>query len=231
MEVVKHSDVVLIISNSEKEWVEHSCRKYLPFTFEAIQDIRMKGTQKLQILSAKHAFHKLFPSQPATWKKLAFKWFGNKFGFSESTKCKNVVVIGDQDFEINAGEELARTFQNCILKTIKYPSNKESVITPINLATRNKFLLSSFKNLVKSKKNCKWRINSNNKLLSLVEFPLMSDKESTAEQSTRKILEPSKLENQLTSSRESRLQTCHVNTQGSGNLEIASNQCSTLKSE
>lgn len=182
MEVAKHSDVVLIISNSEKEWVERSCRKYLPITFEAIQDIRMKNRDKLQIFSAKHIFQKAFPLQPAVWKKLAFKWFGEKFGFHQSRISKNVIVVGDREFEICAGEELARAYENCLVKTIKYPSRKESVVTPINLATRTKFLLSNFKTLVRSKKPCKWRINSNNKLLSSEECVIGSETQLKAKQ-------------------------------------------------
>ena len=157
---------MLIISNSEKEWVERSCKRYLPQTFETIQDVQLENKEKIQILSAKHFFQKDFPGQPAVWKKLAFRWFADKFKLGTTTCTKNLIVVGDKDFEIKAGECLATSFENCLLKTIKYPSRKESVITPLNLATRTKFLLLHFTNLAKSQKSCKWRINSNNKVMS-----------------------------------------------------------------
>jgi hypothetical protein len=164
-EVAKLCDVVVIISNSEKDWVERSCRTYLPFTFETIQEIQMAKKDKFQILSAKHVFQNDFPGQPGLWKRMAFKWFAERFRLS-SLSFTNLVVVGDRDHEIKAAEYIASLLENCLLKTIKYPCRKESMITPINLATRTKFLLTNFKVLVSSNKPYKWRINSDNRLLS-----------------------------------------------------------------
>lgn len=163
--------MVLIISNSEKEWVERSCKRYLPQTFETIQEVQLENKEKLQILSAKHFFQKDFPGQPAVWKKLAFRWFADRFKLGTTNCTKNLIVVGDKDFEIKAGEYLAASFENCLLKTIKYPSRKESVITPLNLATRTNYLLSHFNKLANCPKSCKLRINSNNKVMTSEECP------------------------------------------------------------
>ena len=102
---------VLIITNSSDGWV-HSCAKfYYPNLLPILDEIK--------IISARELYQYKFPSEPLIWKVQTFNDLKLKFCF-EKCKVSNIICIGDDNGEIIAAKKLGESFENCLVKTIKF---------------------------------------------------------------------------------------------------------------
>ena len=106
--------LVYIVTNSSAGWVEYSVEKYYPSIVHLLKYIH--------IISARNEYEYLHPGDPFYWKYLAFKKIKDTLNESMLT---NLIVMGDSLIEIQAGEQIAKLFEACYIKTIKlksYPS-------------------------------------------------------------------------------------------------------------
>ena len=116
---------VFIVTNSSKGWVEASCKKY----YNSILPL----LNKIKIISCREIFDGKLPIKSNLWKLLIFNYIINLFDHSLLT---NIICIGDNNNEIEAGKSLNKYFNdnNCFVKTILF--RKEP-----NLEEMNKQLL------------------------------------------------------------------------------------------
>ena len=98
-----------IITNSEHGWVEYSCKRFFPDTFELLN--------KIKIISARELYEKEFPNDFKTWKTNAFKDIIKKYKLNLPT---NIICMGDSTCEIEAAHNLEEKFPNGYIKTIKF---------------------------------------------------------------------------------------------------------------
>ena len=102
---------VLIITNSSDGWV-HACAKFYYPNLLPILD-------KIKIISARELYQDVYPAEPITWKVKTFNDLKKKFNF-EKCMVSNIICIGDDNSEIIAAKKLGESFENCLVKTIKF---------------------------------------------------------------------------------------------------------------
>ena len=102
---------VLIITNSSDGWV-HSCSKFYYPNLLPILD-------KIKIISARELYQNEYPAEPITWKVKTFNDLKKRFNF-EKCMVSNIICIGDDNSEIIAAKKLGESFENCLVKTIKF---------------------------------------------------------------------------------------------------------------
>ena len=100
--------LVYIVTNSSSGWVEYSVEKYYPSIVPMLKYIH--------IISARTEYEYLHPGDPFHWKYLAFKKIKDTLNENMLT---NLIVMGDSMIEIKAGEQVAKLFETCYIKTIK----------------------------------------------------------------------------------------------------------------
>ena len=98
-----------IITNSEPGWVEYSCKRFFPLVYPLLS--------QLNIISARGLFEKIFPNNSRMWKIETFNNIFHNFNYLLPT---NIICIGDSFYEIEAGKNLGKKFNNCFVKTIKF---------------------------------------------------------------------------------------------------------------
>ena len=101
----------MIISNAKKGWVEFSSSLMLPKVHKVIM-------KYITVISARTLFEESHPDNVEKWKELTFLSLKQKEEL-DSVPLTNLIVIGDAEFEMAAGEELARTIGQCVFKQIK----------------------------------------------------------------------------------------------------------------
>ena len=112
---------VVIITNSGDGWVNACAKFYYPNLIPLLK--------KINIISARDLYQKLYPNDPTTWKIKAFNDLKKKFNF-EKCVVSNIICIGDNNCEIIAAQKLGEGFDNCLVKTIKFrekPNLKELI--------------------------------------------------------------------------------------------------------
>ena len=102
---------VLIITNSSDGWV-HSCAQFYYPNLLPILD-------QIKIISARELYQSQFPTDPIMWKVKTFNDLKQKFNF-EKCVVSNLICIGDDNSEIIAAKKLGESFENCLVKTIKF---------------------------------------------------------------------------------------------------------------
>ena len=112
---------VFIVTNSSKGWVEASCKKYYNNIIPLLD--------KITIISCREIFDGKLPVKSNLWKLLAFNYIIKHFDHSLLT---NIICIGDNNNEIEAGKSLSQYFNNnnCFIKTILF--RKEPSLDEIN---------------------------------------------------------------------------------------------------
>ena len=127
-----------IITNSEHGWVEYSCKRFFPDTFDLLK--------KIKIISARELYEQEFPNDFKTWKTKAFKEIIKKYALNLPT---NILCIGDSLCELEAAHSLSDEFPNGYIKAIKfkeYPKIDE-LISQLNLVLdKFNFIYSACKN-------------------------------------------------------------------------------------
>jgi len=104
---------VIIVTNSERGWVELSCSKFLPEVAPVLEGMK--------ILSARSIFEHTQPESPVHWKRLAFRT--EIAAFSQLTAAcaitKNIISVGDSMQERVALLE-ATEGRDCLTKSLKF---------------------------------------------------------------------------------------------------------------
>ncbi len=98
-----------IITNSEKGWVEYSCKRFFPNTFDLLS--------KIKIISARGLYEEKYPKDFKTWKARAFDEIIKNYDKNLPT---NIMCLGDSAYEIEAAHGLASKFTNGFIKAIKF---------------------------------------------------------------------------------------------------------------
>ena len=138
-----------IITNSEKGWVEYSCKKFFPNLFPLLS--------KIQVISSRNKYEKMHPYNFLMWKMEAFKYFINEYNYNINLPT-NIICIGDSIGDIEAGRSLEDRFKIYFIKTIKFikfPGIEE-------LKDQLGLVIDKFDYIVSSCKN--WNINVENKI-------------------------------------------------------------------
>lgn len=107
---------VVIVTNAEQDWVQHSTQRFLPAVSPLLQ--------YLQIVSARAEFEKQFPDAPQQWKIHVFQSKIQEFFpstcSSSSSSPKNILSLGDSLFEREAIHTATRVFTNVYTKSVKF---------------------------------------------------------------------------------------------------------------
>ena len=149
LELSINKSTTFIITNSEPGWVEYSCKRFLPLVYPLLS--------QLNIISARGLFEKIFPNNSRMWKIETFNNIFHNFNYLLPT---NIICIGDSFYEIEAGKNLGKKFNNCFVKTIKFKEspNIEELIIQINL------VIEKFNYIFSAEKN--WTIKVEKKIPS-----------------------------------------------------------------
>ena len=117
---------VFIITNSSDGWIQRSTKLYYP---ELIPTLN-----KINIISARSLYEKKFPDNMEMWKIKAFTELPEIFDI-DKTVSTNIICIGDNDIEIKCGKKLAESFNDYVLKTVKFRENPDldELIKQLNL--------------------------------------------------------------------------------------------------
>ena len=100
---------VFIITNAGKGWVEYSANRFYPSIKENLK--------KIEIISARGEYEKLYPGNSREWKIQAFLTL---LKFVNVKLVTNIICVGDSLFEMEAGRILASKFTEAFIKTIKF---------------------------------------------------------------------------------------------------------------
>jgi hypothetical protein len=100
---------VYIITNAGDGWVEYSAKRFYPSIMPILE--------KIQIISARGQYEKIFPGNSRQWKIEAFLNLQKSLNI---TLVTNIICIGDSLFEMEAGRILASRFTEAFIKTIKF---------------------------------------------------------------------------------------------------------------
>ncbi len=137
----------MIITNAKKNWVYVSAKKLLPLTSVILEQ------GEIPVISARENHESEFPDEPQKWKMNAFQKLPqnpeSKLRFDHDL-VTNLIVMGDQDFEIEAGLKLSQQIEKCLYKSIKLsqsPSQAE-LIKQLNIVSKKwEYIWNSMKNL------------------------------------------------------------------------------------
>ncbi len=139
-----------IITNSEKGWVEFSCKKFFPNLFPLLS--------KLKIISSREKYEKMHPYNFLMWKMEVCKYFAKDYNYNINLPT-NIISIGDSFADIEAGRSLENKFKKCFIKTIKFvkfPGVKD-LIEQLGL------ILDKFEHIISSCYN--WNIKVEKKII------------------------------------------------------------------
>lgn len=81
------------------------------------------------ILSARTECEEKYPFDIFKWKQLTFLSLTEKIGLLERATLTNLIVLGDAEYEMRAGDLLAKHLNRCIIKQVKF----KECPTPDNL--------------------------------------------------------------------------------------------------
>lgn len=100
-----------IVTNSADFWVQSSGKKYLPLTYQVIEE------EGIEIISARARCAETSPRDPSKWKAEAFISIGESLNSKVPT---NIICLGDSAFEMEAAALLGRRFEQALVKTVKF---------------------------------------------------------------------------------------------------------------
>jgi uncharacterized protein (DUF1499 family) len=138
-EIIKF-DHIIIITNADNDWVESTCKEYLPKIWPIIS--------KIKIVSAYDKYIKVI-NCPFKWKEFTFKDEIDLYIKNNSDNIKNkkniinIVSIGDAEYEREAVKSLSKYIEdlsyNCYTKSIKLSENPklELLMQQMDIMTKN----------------------------------------------------------------------------------------------
>jgi len=132
----------LIITNSRKGWVEYSSFKLMPRVHKMIM-------QSVPVISARYLFEPEFPIHVNQWKLKTFIRLKDE-RLLDFEAITNLIVVGDQNYEIEAARIFGAQLEKCLVKTVKLSENPlpSELIKQLKvLNDKWDYILSAFKNL------------------------------------------------------------------------------------
>ena len=139
---------VYIITNAGQGWVEYSCEKYYPSVFKLLK--------KINIISARGEYEKLYPNDSRKWKIQSFL---NMQKFFNLNLVTNIICLGDSFIEIDAGHILASKFTQAFIKTVKFRESPK----PEELNKQLTLVADQFDGIYKAIKNLTIRVEKKKK--------------------------------------------------------------------
>jgi hypothetical protein len=133
-----------IVTNAGPGWVEYSAKRFYPNIARILN--------KVNIISARGAYEKLYPGDTKRWKIEAFMSIVNGMDHKVLT---NVVCIGDSMIEIEAAQALAYKFNYSYIKTIKL----QEIPLPEKLNKQLILIVEQFDTIMSAVKNLTIRID------------------------------------------------------------------------
>ena len=103
---------VLIITNAKRGWVEYSSSILMPQVYKMIK-------KYIPLISARGEFEHQYPAQISEWKKAAFMSLWDIEGLIDRDAITNLIVIGDAQYEMDAGKHFHKSAEKCLAKQIK----------------------------------------------------------------------------------------------------------------
>ena len=128
---------IIIITNADNDWVESTCKEYLPKIWPIIS--------KIKIISAYDKYIKVI-NCPFKWKEFTFKDEIDlyiKNNSNDLKNIKNIISIGDAEYERSAVKSLSKYIEkfslNCYIKSIKLSENPklELLMQQMDTMTKN----------------------------------------------------------------------------------------------
>ena len=112
--LVNEPSGVMIITNAQTDWVELSCKKFLPKVLGILS--------KITVVSARSTFENQFPNDPEIWKAEAFRIkIREYYGDKPIDLRKDVLSFGDSIHERKAVHKATSTMgSNTLTKSIKF---------------------------------------------------------------------------------------------------------------
>ena len=139
---------IFIITNSEKGWVEYSCKKFYPNFYPLLS--------KLTIISSRK-YKKIHPKNYFMWKIETIDCFIKDYNYNCDLPT-NIISIGDSIGDIKASKRLKNQFKTCFIKTIKFIEFPNY----IDLQKELDLIINKFDYLISNCKN--WNIKVENKI-------------------------------------------------------------------
>lgn len=138
---MKHGEVV-IVTNAMIKWVNISA-DILPYTKKLIN-------KKIKVISAREAHGDKYPKRMFIWKKLIFK------DLSAYKNYKNIISIGDAEYEFKALINLWNKKNNRNLKTIRFIKSPsyDALIDQLQV------LINCLKNICEKKQHMDLKFNN-----------------------------------------------------------------------
>ena len=88
---------VVIVTNAKKGWVELSSYYLLPRVHEVIETY-------IPVISAQEQFGTEHTHDPHLWKRKSFQTLWEIENLLDASSLLNLIVVGDSDFEMDAGK-------------------------------------------------------------------------------------------------------------------------------
>jgi hypothetical protein len=127
--LVNEPSGVMIITNAQTDWVELSCKKFIPKVLGILS--------KITVVSARSTFEHQFPNSPEIWKAEAFRIkIREYYGDKPIDLRKDVLSFGDSIHERKAVHKATSTMGSSTLtKSIKFVERPtiEQLVRPQNL--------------------------------------------------------------------------------------------------
>ena len=136
-----------IITNSDLNWVNYSCKQYFPNVYPMLK--------KIKIISSRDYYEYIHPYCSLMWKRETFHNVMKNYNLNLPT---NIICIGDNFGEIEAGRNLEKCFYYGFIKTIKLKNNP----TVEQMLIQLELIIEKFDYLISVCKN--WTINIEKKI-------------------------------------------------------------------
>lgn len=109
--LVRYS-IVVIVTNASTRWIDATV-EVLP----QVKDILDRYT--VQVISAREMYQDVYPNSVSLWKKHVFRNLEKKYSQNSRT-VKEIISVGDADYEFNALTDLYNHSSSLILKTVRF---------------------------------------------------------------------------------------------------------------
>eukprot|EP00927_Polykrikos_kofoidii_P024751 TRINITY_DN22428_c0_g1_i2.p1 TRINITY_DN22428_c0_g1~~TRINITY_DN22428_c0_g1_i2.p1 ORF type:complete len:351 (-),score=68.48 TRINITY_DN22428_c0_g1_i2:71-1123(-) len=104
---------VLIITNGEEGWVQHSAAKWLPGLLPILRRDKL-------VVSARSRFEGQYLGDPGRWKIATFKSVAAEFTSDLTNVSLNLVSLGDSEHDLQAAREMGNLCKPSFIKTVKF---------------------------------------------------------------------------------------------------------------
>merc|ERR1719282_320692 len=111
--LAKQLGTVVLVTNSERGWIELSCQKFMPSLYPMLENVK--------IFSARSVYERLDVFSPFEWKLRAFESeIMRLFVSKDDQSRKNILSLGDSAHEREALIQATANLSNCRTKSLKF---------------------------------------------------------------------------------------------------------------